>query len=45
MSILKSTVGLKRDIAHPLNSSTRDKIQSFNLEKYQEAAAEEAAAV
>ena len=35
--------GEYRDIAHPINSSTRDKIQTIILEKYQEAAAEEAA--
>ena len=41
----KATDGEYRDIAHPINSSTRDKIQTIILEKYQEAAAEEAAAV
>ena len=29
-----------RDIAHPINSETRDKIQSLILEKYQEVASE-----
>ena len=37
----KATDGEYRDIAHPINSSTRDKIQTIILEKYQEAAAEE----
>ena len=41
----KATDGEYRDIAHPINSSTRDKIQTIILEKYQEAAAEEEAAV
>ena len=41
----KAADGEYRDIAHPINSSTRDKIQTIILEKYQEAAAEEAAAV
>ena len=41
----KATDGEYRDIAHPINSSTRDKIQSIILEKYQEAIAEEEAAV
>ena len=41
----KATDGEYRDIAHPINSSTRDKIQTTILEKYQEAAAEEEAAV
>ena len=39
----KATDGEYRDIAHPINSSTRDKIQTIILEKYQAAAAEEAA--
>ena len=43
--VRKATDGEYRDIAHPINSSTRDKIQTIILEKYQEAAAEEAAAV
>ena len=33
----KATDGEYRDIAHPINSSTRDKIQTIILEKYQEA--------
>ena len=41
----KATDGEYRDIAHPINSSTRDKIQTISLEKYQEAVAEEEAAV
>ena len=41
----KATDGEYRDIAHPINSSTRDNIQTIILEKYQEAAAEEEAAV
>ena len=41
----KATDGEYRDIAHPINSSTRDKIQTISLEKYQEAVAEEVAAV
>ena len=40
----KATDGEYRDIAHPINSSTRDKIQTIILE-YQEAVAEEEAAV
>ena len=43
MPIRKATDGEYRDIAHPINYSTRDKIQTNILEKYQEAAAEEAA--
>ena len=35
----KATDGEYRDIAHPINSSTRDKIQTIILEKYQEAVA------
>ena len=41
----KATDGEYRDIAHPINSSARDKIQTIILEKYQEAVAEEEAAV
>ena len=41
----KETDGEYRDIAHQINSSTRDKIQTIILEKYQEAVAEEEAAV
>ena len=32
----KASDGEYRDIAHPINSETRDKIQSLILEKYQE---------
>lgn len=32
----KSTDGEYRDIAHPINSRTRDMIQTLILEKYQE---------
>ncbi len=34
----KATDGEYRDIAHPINSVTRDRIQSIILEKYEEAA-------
>ena len=39
----KATDGEYRDIAHPINSTTREKIQNIILEKYEEAvqAAEE----
>ncbi|MBR3602916.1 MAG: septation regulator SpoVG [Lachnospiraceae bacterium] len=37
----KSADGEFRDIAHPINSSTRENIQSVILEKYQESLAEE----
>lgn len=39
----KATDGEYRDIAHPINSTTREKIQTMILEKYEEAvrAAEE----
>lgn len=43
----KATDGEYRDIAHPINSATRDRIQFMILEKYQEVMAaepEEAAA-
>ena len=43
----KATDGEYRDIAHPINSGTRDRIQTIILEKYQEvmdAKPEEAAA-
>lgn len=33
----KATDGEYRDIAHPINSFTREKIQAIILEKYQEA--------
>lgn len=36
----KASDGGYRDIAHPINSETRDKIQSLILEKYQEVASE-----
>ena len=36
----KAADGEYRDIAHPINSETRDKIQSLILEKYQESASE-----
>ena len=36
----KASDGEYRDIAHPINSETRDKIQSIILEKYQEVASE-----
>ena len=35
-----ASYGEYRDIAHPINSETRDKIQSLILEKYQEVASE-----
>ena len=37
----KATDGEYRDIAHPINSFTRDKIQTLILSKYQEMLAEE----
>ena len=37
----KASDGEYRDIAHPINSSTRDTIQMTILEKYQEALEEE----
>ena len=36
----KSADGEYRDIAHPINSETRDKIQTLILEKYEEAASQ-----
>lgn len=33
----KATDGEYRDIAHPINSSTRERIQSIILERYQQA--------
>ena len=36
----KASDGEYRDISHPINSETRDKIQSLILEKYQEVASE-----
>ena len=38
----KATDGEYRDIAHPINSGTRDMIQSIVLEKYEYALAESA---
>ena len=35
----KATDGEYRDIAHPINSSTRDRLQQIILEKYKEAVA------
>ena len=40
----KATDGEYRDIAHPINSGTRDRIQSIILDKYEQTAAEEEAA-
>ena len=37
----KSAEGEYRDIAHPINSNTRERIQSMILEKYEQALAEE----
>ena len=37
----KSADGEFRDIAHPINSSTRENIQSVIIEKYQESLTEE----
>ena len=37
----KSTDGEYRDIAHPINSDTRDRIQTIILEKYEQAMAED----
>ena len=37
----KATDGEYRDIAHPINSETRDKLQQIILEKYEESASEE----
>ena len=36
----KASDGEYRDIAHPINSETRDTIQSLILEKYEEVASE-----
>lgn len=35
----KATDGEYRDIAHPINSTTRDRLQQIILEKYEEAVA------
>ena len=40
MPCRKAADGEYRDIAHPINSETRDKIQSIILEKYEIAAME-----
>ena len=37
----KSTDGEYRDIAHPINSETRDKLQQTILEKYEESLTDE----
>ena len=37
----RATDGEYRDIAHPINSVTREKIQTMILDKYQEVMAEE----
>jgi stage V sporulation protein G len=37
----KATDGEYRDIAHPINSATRERIQSIILEKYEQVLAEE----
>lgn len=37
----KATEGEYRDIAHPINSATREKIQNIILEKYEQVLAEE----
>lgn len=37
----KATDGEYRDIAHPINSATRDRIQNIILEKYEEVMAAE----
>lgn len=39
----KATDGEYRDIAHPINSHTRDRIQKLILDRYQEMLAEEPA--
>ena len=36
----KASDGEYRDIAHPINSDTRDKIQTLILEKYEEVASQ-----
>ena len=40
----KATDGEYRDISHPINSDTRERIQSIILEKYEEVMAEDAVA-
>lgn len=39
----KATDGEYRDIAHPINSGTRERIQNIILEKYEQVLAEEPA--
>ena len=39
----KATDGEYRDIAHPINSATRERIQNIILEKYEQVLAEEPA--
>lgn len=39
----KATDGEYRDIAHPINSSTRERIQNLILTKYEEVMADESA--
>ena len=39
----KAADGEYRDIAHPINSRTRERIQNFILEKYEEALTEDVA--
>lgn len=39
----KATDGEYRDIAHPINSETRERIQGIILEKYEQVLAEETA--
>ena len=40
----KATDGEYRDIAHPINSDTRERIQRLILDKYEEVMAEDAVA-
>ena len=40
----KASDGEYRDIAHPINSETRERIQTIILEQYEKAAAESAEA-
>lgn len=41
MPSCKATDGEYRDIAHPINSATRERIQNIILEKYEQVLAEE----
>ncbi|MBS6194027.1 MAG: septation regulator SpoVG [Clostridiales bacterium] len=41
----KATDGEYRDIAHPINSDTRERIQDIILEKYEDVMAEDAIAM